>query len=204
MPTPYKYLGVAAIFAATSVFAQPVIDTALFPKPRQVLMLDVNGNGQLDRLSITPLNSTFDVLTYDNGPPPDFWDESAFIVPINLTDSDSLVAGQNGTFTLNWGCFACGRYHSHEALTLRLQEKKIHVIGYDYHYADRFYAAVMSCSVNFLTGDAIVTADDVETITLTTAERALPLSEYAFETTPEACKALDQFDDAFLKKHFDH
>ena len=208
-----NYSNVAAVFAATFVFAvshfaglgfaQPVFDSEAFPQPRQQVSTDLDGDGIPDRVLVYALNRSFDILSYELGyGRGEFGEREAFIVPINLSDSDSLALLPNGNFTLTWGCFACGRYHTHISLTLRLENDRFQVIGYDQVYADRMYAAVFSCSVNYLTGKAVVEADDVEQVALTTPERATDLQGYVWENTPKACDALRKYDDAFMERHF--
>ncbi|MBT2130561.1 hypothetical protein [Aliiroseovarius lamellibrachiae] len=208
-----KYFNVAAVFAATFVFAQsvfvgagftqPIFDDEAFPKPRQALSTDLDGDGTPDRVLVYALNRSFDILSYELGyGGGDFGEREAFIVPVNLSDFDSLALLPNGNVTLTWGCFACGRYHTHISLTLRLDQDRLQVIGYDQYYADRIYAAVFSCSVNLITGKAVVEADDIEQVLLTTPERATHLQDYRFESTPKACDALRKYDDAFMEEHF--
>lgn len=208
-----KYFDVAAVFAATFVFAQsffvgagfaqPIFDEEAFPQPRQEVSTDLDGDGTPDRVLVYALNRSFDILSYELGyGGGGFGEREAFIVPVNMSDFDSLSLLPNGNVTLTWGCFACGRYHSHTSLTLRLAKDRFQVIGYDQLYADRMYAAVFSCSVNFLTGEVVVEADDVERIMLETPERATNLQDYVFESTPKACGVLRKYDDAFMEMHF--
>ena len=213
-----KYFNVAAFFAATFVFAiltfatlifaragfaQPIFDDEAFPQPRQKISTDLNGDDIPDQVLVYALNRSFDILSYELGyGGGDFGEGEAFIVPINLSDFDSLALLPNGNVTLTWGCFACGRYHTRISRTLRLDKDRLQVIGYDQVYADRIYAAVFSCSVNLITGDAVVEADDVERITLTTPDRMSHLQDYVWESTPKACDALRKYDDAFMEEHF--
>ncbi len=207
-----KYFNVAAVFAATFVFtqslfvdasfAQPIFEDETFPRPRQQVSIDLDGDGTPDRVLVYALNRSFDILSYELGyGADDFGEREAFIVPVNRSDFDSLALLPNGNVTLTWGCFACGRYHSHTSLTLRLMNDHLQVIGYDHTYADRMFAAVFSCSVNLITGKTIIEADDVERIVLKTPERTTHLKDYDFDSTPKACGALRKYDDAFMEEH---
>lgn len=205
---------VAAVFAATFVFglsissahfsnAQPVFDEDSFPPPREQILVDLDGDGTSDRVLVYALNKSYNILSYELGLSSGGFDErEAFVVPVNMSDSDSLTQSNNGNVILNWGCFACGRYHSQTSLSLRLENGRLQVIGYDHVFADRIYAAVFSCSVNFITGDAVVEADDVELLMLSTPERTQPLRNYDWQAAPRACDALDKYDDAFNEEHF--
>lgn len=205
---------VAAIFAATFVLAtslfsvqsshaQPVFDPDRFPDPREQILVDLNGDGTPDRVLVYALNRSYDILTYELGFGSGSFDErEAFVVPVNMSDSDSLGLSGTGNVVLTWGCFACGRYHSQTSVTLRLENDRFQVIGYDHTHADRIYAAVFSCSVNFITGDAVIEADDIERLTRSTPERSQPLRNYAWQAAPRACDVLDKYDDAFKERHF--
>jgi len=195
-------ISVAAAFAATFVSAQPVIDTSLFPEPKQVLLADLTGDGVDDKLQIFPLNERFDVLSFAIGSGTRFRDEEAIILPINLSEWDSLEQLPNGNIAIHWGCFACGRTHDHYSVTVRYEDYQLQIIGYDTSYADRLYAAVFTCSVNFLSGRAIVKAVGVEKLELPSAIRPVPLAEFDFSHHPPACDALQRYDEAFLEEHF--
>ena len=195
-------LGVAAVFAATFVCAQPVIDTSLFPQPTQVLLADLTGDGQDDKLQIFPLNERFDVLSFSTGSGSRFWDNAAIILPINLSDWDSLEQLPNGNIAIHWGCLACGRTHSHFSITIRYTDYHLQVIGYDVTYADRLYAAVFTCSVNFLNGRAILQAVEVEKLELRSTQTPVALTQFDFDKQPTACEGLKRYDDAFLDEHY--
>ena len=194
----------AGIFLATGALAQPSIDYDAMPTPKQTLDIDLDGDGLLETASAFALNDHFDVLTIrfavDNGD----WDfNSAFIVPINLSDFDSLEALPNGNLRINWGCFACGRYHIKSSIVVDSRDGQVQVIGFENSYADRIYAAVITCSVNLLNGDTIVEAVDVETLNLSTHERSYPLSALPEDPLPQVCtKAHARYDDDFMSQHY--
>ena len=194
----------AGIFLATNTQAQPVIDYDAMPTPKQTIQTDLDGDSLLETVSAYALNDHFDVITIrfaeDNGD----WDfDSAFIVPINLSDSDSLEAMPNGNLRIHWGCFACGRYHSQSSVVVEARNTDMQVIGYDNIYADRLFAAVITCSVNLLTGDTIVEAMDVEKLNLTTDERSYPLSALSEAPLPQVCStAFERYDDDFMAQNY--
>lgn len=189
---------VAAALAATCISAQPIIDYDAMPTPRQTIQADLNNDGMPETISVFGLNDTFDVITID-----DRYPRQAFIVPINLSDFQSLEIAANGNLLVNYGCFACGRTHSHTTLTIRLQDDTLQVIGYDHSYADRLFAAVMDCSVNLLTGDAIVRSIDVDTQQLSTPERAYPVRDIIARAGPQICTdGFARYDDDFLRENY--
>ena len=200
-----KYLLlVAGLILATSVGSQPVIDYDGMPDPVQTVEIDLDGDGEFETASAYTLNDRFDVVTIrpsENGGDRDF--DAAFVVPINLFDEDTLEALPNGNLNIHWGCFACGRYHSHSSVTVDARDGTLQVIGYDNSYADRMFAAVITCSVNLLTGDAIVEAIEVERHALTTDARSFPLNELSDAPLPQVCStAYDRYDDDFMAKNY--
>ncbi|WP_039018967.1 hypothetical protein [Halocynthiibacter namhaensis] len=195
-------LTVAAVFAATFVSAQPIITADLFPKPQQVLLADLTGDGVDDKLQIYALNERFDVLSFAVSYGGRFRDNEAVILPINLSDLDSLERLPNGNIAIHWGCFACGRTHSHHSITIRYHNLQLQVIGYDFTSVDRIFAAAFSCSVNFLNGRAVIKAIEVDSREVPASAVPVSLAQFDFRRQPIACDALDQYDDVFLEKHF--
>lgn len=195
----------AAIFVATISSAQPIIDTDTFPTPKETVFTSLGDEAQQYRFQSFALNDSFDIITFDHvHSSGNIFAHDAFIAPINLGEEPSLIVMQNGNVRVSWGCFACGRYHSISSVTLSLKQDQLHVIGYDHSYADRLYAAVFSCSVNFLTGKAIIQADDIETRHLTTNETTYSVKNLSNVPAPAVCDALDDYDHDFLEKHFDN
>ena len=185
---------VVASFAATNALAQPVIDETLFPIPRQTMTLDLNGDGSAEEISVTPLNLDFDVVAISGIYPP-----IAFVAPINLSDTPSLQRAPNGNLLVASGCFACGRYHTQTTLTIDWRDEELRVIGVDHTYADRLHAIVVDCSVNLLTGDAIIRAIGIDEQRLTSPERSYAVSDILERPLPEAClRGFARYDDDFM------
>lgn len=195
---------VAGLTLATSVGSQPIIDYDAMPDPVQTVEIDLDGDGEAEIASAYTLNDRYSVVTIR--PPENRGDydyDTAFITPINLSDFDTLEALPNGNLRIHWGCFACGRYHSSSSVTLDARGGEVEVIGYDDSYADRIFAAVVTCSVNFLTGDAIVEAIEVERRVLKTDESSFPLNELVDAPLPQVCSdAYGRYDDDFMTKHY--
>jgi hypothetical protein len=195
---------VAGLTLATSAHSQPIIDYDAMPNPVQTALTDLDGDGELEATSVFALNDRYDIVTirpFENRGDRDF--DAAFVVPINQSDFDTLEIQANGNLRIYWGCFACGRYHSTSSVTVDARDGEIKVIGYDDSYADRIYAAVITCSVNLLTGDAIVQADDVDKQVLTTNERSYPLSALSTATFPQVCRsAYARYDEDFMVQNY--
>ena len=195
---------VAGLTLATSVQSQPVIDYDTMPDPVQSVEIDLDGDGAPEIASAYTLNDRYSVVTIrppESGGDYDF--DTAFITPINLSDFDTLEVLQNGNLRVHWGCFACGRYHSSSSVIVDARDGVLQVIGYDDSYADRIFAAVITCSVNLLTGAAIVEAIDVERRNLTTDERSFALSELRDVSLPLVCRsAYERYDDDFMAKNY--
>ena len=195
---------VAGLTLATSVQSQPVIDYDTMPDPVQSVEIDLDGDGAPEIASAYTLNDRYSVVTIrppERGGDYDF--DTAFITPINLSDFDTLEVLQNGNLRVHWGCFACGRYHSSRSVIVDARAGVLQVIGYDDSYADRIFAAVITCSVNLLTGAAIVEAIDVERRNLTTDERSFALSELRDASLPLVCRsAYERYDDDFMAKNY--
>ena len=80
-------------------------------------------------------------------------------MPINLFGDDTLVALPNG----NLGAASPALASTATVRSRWTRETRtLQVIVYDNSYVDRIFAAVITCSVNLLTGDTIVEAIDVE------------------------------------------
>lgn len=199
---------VAALVAATAVFglratAQPIIDESLFPAAKETLLVDVTGDGVPDRFDAFALNRSVDVVSFSIGyDGEEFFDRTTLLLPINLADSDSFIALENGSVQLSWGCFACGRYHSQSSVTVAWRDDGLRVVGFDYAVVDRIFAAVISCSVNLLNGKALVAAEDADVQNLSTSDRAFSLEALPLDYSPEVCGAINKYDDKFMEKHF--
>ncbi|SMX39181.1 hypothetical protein OCA8868_01874 [Octadecabacter ascidiaceicola] len=196
---------VAGLTLATSAQSQPIIDFDAMPEPYQTVEIDLDGDGTSEVASAFTLNDRFGIVTIRPPETGGNWNiDAAFVVPINLSDFDTLEALPNGNLRIHWGCFACGRTHNHRSVTVDWRDDIAQVIGYDDTYADRLFAAVFSCSVNFLTGDAIVVADDIdETRELATDTRSYPLSDLGDGHLPQVCStAYERYNDDFMHEHF--
>jgi hypothetical protein len=191
---------------AQPVFSQPMFHDTSFNSPRETLLVDFDGDHIQDRFQVFSLNDYFDVLTFDKGvitgQQDEFDVDSAYILPANLSDFETVQKLPNGSISLGWGCFACGRNHSHYSVTIALKNDQLTVIGYDQTIIDRIYAAALTCSINYLTGKVVIEAIDVEKVKLKTNELPQPLQLYPFEMAPTACGGLAKYDDDFLTKHF--
>ena len=83
------------------------------------------------------------------------------------------------------------------------QDGQLRVIGFDDSYADRIFAAVITCSVNLLNGDTIVEAIDVEKLNLTTDERSYSLAALPEDPLPQVCRsAYARYDDDFMTRNY--
>lgn len=193
---------VAALCVATGSQAQPLYDPLHQTLAPQELLIDLDGDGRTDRLRAAPLDQQSQTLTAEIAGTNGFELRETLIIPANYADTDTLEILPNGSLKVSWGCFACGRSHLLQAATLRWSEPGLQVIGYDYEYVDRIFGAALSCSVNLLTGRALIEAHGVERQERTADLRALPAQDFDWEQGPPICAALERYDDSFLEQHY--
>ncbi len=109
-----------------------------------------------------------------------------------MSTDPSLDQTESGALRLHWGCFACGRTHHHMQVTLRFNGDQLEVIGYDVSYADRLNATVFTCSINLLTGDAMITAGESDIRHLNTPDRPFAATTVINRDLLDRCDALSR------------
>ncbi|GHA61098.1 hypothetical protein GCM10008927_28180 [Amylibacter ulvae] len=188
-----------------AVFAQPIIDETLRATPLAIFISDVTGDGFPDKIQKLPFDNDHDFLVISKGLPDGYFEPPlAFAFPIDLWgDSPSVAVRSDTSFTAISGCFACGRYHSHQTYTIAYRNDAFVVAGYTASSADRLNATTTQCDVNLLTGKAIITFDvshDRQDISV--APQVINLADINDnDDIYAACKALDKYDNAFVERY---
>ncbi|MGV6840425.1 MAG: hypothetical protein ACWA40_09560 [Planktomarina sp.] len=185
--------------------AQPIVDHDRIPSPWIEVIGDVNGDGQDDRLTSTPLNRYTDIIAIELGGAYGLSNTAdipnhVIAMPANWSDFESIELRSNTSFTLRTGCFACGRTHSRIDFHIAYRGGQFIVAGYSQSTADRIFATVEICDVNLLTGVANVQFEDIVQRYETT-DRSFAMMDLKPDYTPQICQKLDQFDDIFKESY---
>ena len=183
---------------ATLATGQVMLDEDRIPEPWIEVIEDVTGDGQAERLRLTPLSQDYDVLTIEPGVDAHF--SAPILLPVwqNRTGEDGIIVTSDTSFTIRTGCFACGRYHSFYDTKIAWRGGQFVVAGYTGRVTDRLFAVTVTCDINHLTGRGEVHVDG-EKMEELAAIRAYPVRDWD-GAPPAACEAAWAYEsDSFLE-----